>query len=277
MNSRNTHLMLYPPLSPEDREALRSAHRQLESPSLVARLTARLGSPVDAFLRGLPETWYAGFQTAVQAGLERTLELAIFSLDRAGSGPRGGTYHKALGALTGAASGLFGLPAVLAEMPVTSTLMLRAIADIARSEGEDLADPDTRLACMEVFALGGRTREDDAADIGYYGIRIALGAHLSRVPEQVLNQGIARWSPPGLVRFIADVAARFGVVVTEKTAVQMVPIVGAGAGGLINVLFMEHFEGMARAHFTIRRMERRYGAALVREEYARLSVSAGPR
>jgi hypothetical protein len=33
--------------------------------------------------------------------------------------------------------------------------MLRSIADIARSEGEDLADPETALVCAELFALGG--------------------------------------------------------------------------------------------------------------------------
>jgi hypothetical protein len=262
-------------LSPEDREALRRAHRQLEFPSFAARLTSKLGTPLEKFVRALPESWYDGLQSSLHASLERTLELAIFSLGREGNRRplRSSTYHKALGALAGAAGGLFGLPAILAELPVTSTIMLRAIADIARSEGEDLDDPDTRLACMEVFALGGRTREDDAADIGYYGVRIALGLHLSRVSEQALSQGIVRWSPPAMVRFVAEIAARFGIVVTEKAAFQMVPILGAGTGSLINLVFLEHFQDVARAHFTIRRLERRYGSDLMQAEYARLSRS----
>ena len=70
--------------------------------------------------------------------------------------------------------GFFGPLAVLAELPVTTTLMLRSIADIARSEGEDLADVQTRLACFQVFALGGRTRDDERAEIGYYGLRVSL-------------------------------------------------------------------------------------------------------
>ena len=33
--------------------------------------------------------------------------------------------------------------------------MLRSIGDVARSEGEDLADPETALACLQVFRFGG--------------------------------------------------------------------------------------------------------------------------
>jgi hypothetical protein len=263
-------------LSPEDREALRRAHRHLEHPSYAARLTSRLGRPIEKFFKTMPESWYEGFQNTARAGLQRTLEAAIFTLGDE-SRPRGRRrYHRVLGVLSGAAAGMFGLPAVLAELPVTTGLMLRSIADIARSEGEDLRDPEARLACMEVFALGGRSRDDDAADAGYYGMRLALAMHFTRVSEQVVSRGIVRWNPPGLVRFIAEVAARFGVVVTEKAALQMVPLLGAGTGGLLNLIFMEHFQDIARAHFTMRRLERIYGAELMRAEYDRLSRSDPP-
>lgn len=263
-------------LSPEDREALRRAHRHLEHPSYAARLTSRLGRPIEKFFKTMPESWYEGFQNTARTGLQRTLEVAIFTL---GDEPRPlpkRRYHKALGVLSGAAAGMFGLPAVLAELPVTTGLMLRSIADIARGEGEDLRDPEARLACLEVFALGGRSRDDDAADAGYYGMRLALAMHFTRVSEQVVSRGIVRWNPPGLVRFIAEVAARFGVVVTEKAALQMVPLLGAGTGGLLNLIFMEHFQDIARAHFTMRRLERTYGAELMRTEYDRLSRSDPP-
>lgn len=258
-------------LSPEDIDALRLAHRRLEYPSFAARLTHRIGAPISKFFQTLPETWYDQLQDSLHLSLCRTLDVAIFSLDKVPGRAASPRYHKALGALSGAAGGLFGLPSVLVELPVTSGIMLRSIADIARSQGEDLHDPETRLACMEVFALGGRSAEDDAADIGYYGIRLALGTHLTRVSERVVTQGIVRWHPPGLVRFIAEVAARFGVVVTQKTAMQMVPILGAGAGGLVNLIFMEHFQDIARAHFTMRRLERIYGVERMRSEYDRLT------
>ena len=43
------------------------------------------------------------------------------------------------------------------ELPVSTIIMLRSIADIARSEGEDLSDPESALSCVQVFALGGRS------------------------------------------------------------------------------------------------------------------------
>jgi hypothetical protein len=259
-------------LAPEDRETLWLAYRRLEHPSLAARLTSRLGGPIEKFFETLPSAWYRSLHGAVQASLKRALVVAIRSLgNEPAARPRGPRYHKALGVLSGAAGGLFGLPAVLAELPVTSTLILRSIADIARGEGEDLRDPRTRLACLEVFALGGRAKGGEAVDTGYYGVRFALGLHFSLIPDPVLGQGIARWTPPSLVRFIADVAARFGVVVTEKAAAQMVPLIGAGSGALINLIFIEHFQEIAQAHFALRRLERRYGPELVRAEYEALA------
>lgn len=260
-----------PSLTLQDREALLQAHRHLEYPSFAARITSKLGAPIEKLVKALPEPWNEGLQQVTHASLKRALSVAIYSLGKRPRKRRSNRYHKALGLLSGAAGGLFGLPAVVAELPITSTLMLRSIADIARSEGEDLDDPATRLACMEVFALGGRSKDDDAADAGYYGIRLALGMHFTRVSEQVVSRGIVRWNPPGVVRFVAEIAARFGVVVTEKTALQMVPILGAGTGSLINLIFMEHFQDIARAHFTMRRLERRYGAEFIEAEYGRLS------
>ncbi len=269
-------LLAGPPiLSAEDIEALRLAHRRLEYPGFAARMTSRIGAPIQRFFKALPETWHERLQTTLRASLEQTLEVAIVSLGKQRGGRGGGRLHKALGMLSGAAGGMFGLPAVLAELPVTSGIILRSIADIARSQGENLDDPETRLACMEVFALGGRSESDDSADIGYYGIRLALGTHLTRISERVATQGIVRLSPPGLVRFIAEIAARFGVVVTQKAALQMVPVLGAGTGSLINLVFIEHFQEIARAHFTMRRLERVYGSETMRAEYEKLTRSEG--
>jgi EcsC protein family len=74
-----------------------------------------------------------------------------------------------------------------------------------------------------------------------------------------------------LVRFIAQVASRFGVVVTQKVAAQTVPVVGALGGAAVNHAFIEHFQEVARGHFTVRRLERVYGKDVVRTEYERLA------
>jgi hypothetical protein len=255
----------------KDQQALMDAWQRLEHPSLAARLTSKLGVSIEKFFELLPDSWYSGMHAAIQRSLQKSLDVAIFSLGKQPERVRRRRYHKVISALSGAAGGVFGLPSVLAELPLTSTLILRSVADIARNEGEDLNSLETRLACMEVFALGGRSRADDAAETGYYGIRLALAMHFSTISERVAAQGIVKWSPPGLVRLIAEISARFGVVVTQKAAAQMVPVLGAATGAVVNLIFLEHFQEIARAHFTIRRLERAYGERIVRQEYLSLT------
>jgi hypothetical protein len=258
-------------LRPDDTLALKQAFLKLEHPSLAARLTSKLGLSIEKFFELLPDSWYSSLHDTMRRTLEKSLDAAILSLGPGTHQRWRRRYHKIFSACTGAAGGLFGLPSVLAELPLTSTIILRSVADIARDEGEDLSRLESRLACMEVFALGGRSQGDEAAETGYYGIRLVLAMHFSMISEQVTAQGIVKWSPPGLVRFIAEVAARFGVVVTQKAAVQMVPLLGAASGALVNLIFLEHFQDIARAHFTMRRLERIYGEALVRSEYQKLT------
>ena len=72
---------------------------------------------------------------------------------------------------------------------------------------------------------------------------------------------------PALVRLTSLLASRFGVVVSEKAAVQAVPIIGAATGALINTLFIEHFQNMARGHFIVRRLEKIHGAEPIKLIY----------
>jgi hypothetical protein len=148
--------------------------------------------------------------------------------------------------------------------------MLRSIADIARSEGEDIRDVRGQLACLEVFALGGYTNADDAAETGYFAIRSALASSVTEAARYLAQKGLLDKSAPALVRFISAIAARFGVVVSEKVAAMAVPVVGAAGGALVNSVFMKHFQDVARGHFTVRRLERKYGSELVREEYDKI-------
>ena len=148
--------------------------------------------------------------------------------------------------------------------------MLRSIGDVARSEGEDLAEPDTVLACLQVFALGGREGEVDAAESGYFAVRGMLAKSVAEAARFVAERGVLAEGAPVLVRFLAQVASRFGVVVTQKLAAQAVPVIGAIGGAAVNYAFIDHFQGLARAHFTVRRLERSYGKDAVRVAYERL-------
>jgi hypothetical protein len=145
--------------------------------------------------------------------------------------------------------------------------MLRSIAEIARSQGEHIHDPETRIACLEVFALGGETESDDAADTGYYGIRLALAWPVTHATHYVARHGLAAEGGPILASLVSAISTRFGVAVSQKMAAMAVPLIGAAGAATINLLFMAHFQEMARGHFVVRRLERKYGKELVQVAY----------
>jgi hypothetical protein len=150
------------------------------------------------------------------------------------------------------------------------SLMLRSIADIARSEGEDLSSLDTRLACVTVFALGGRTERDNATETAYYAVRAALTRALSEAAEFIAQRGIAEEGTPIVIRVMTNLASRFGIIVTDKMAAELVPILGALGGASINLVFIRHFQTAARGHFIVRRLERKYGGEFVKKEYEKV-------
>jgi hypothetical protein len=78
-----------------------------------------------------------------------------------------------------------------------------------------------------------------------------------------------------LVRLVSAIAARFGVLVSEEIAATAIPIVGAVSGSSLNIAFVRHFNNIARGHFTVRSLERKYGENRVREEFERISRSSG--
>lgn len=254
-------------LTPADLDRLRWATRHLEHPSLAARLMSIAGTPIEIAVKLLPRPLYRQVRAAADAVIGQAMEIAASSLrhDREAD-PRNGLY-RGLAAGSGAIGGFFGVYGLLIDLPIATTLMLRSIAEIARSEGEDLHSAEARMACLEVFALGGRSESDDAAEAGYYGIRLALALPVTQAARHIAEYGVSRPGAPVIVELIEAIAARFGVVVSEKAAAQLVPLLGAAGGAAINLVFMSHYQEMARGHFVVRALERRYGRELVQSSY----------
>jgi hypothetical protein len=255
--------------SAADQEALAVAVRHLEQPSLAGRLAALAGKPLGLMQRALPAAAATAVARIAKHALQRALDVALFSLGNTRF-VGGRKLHSGLACTSGAIGGAFGLPALAVELPVSTTIMLRAIAAIAREEGEDLADPRTGLACLEVFALGGPAADDNGAEMDYFAVRAMLARGLVEVADFAIDKGAIREGAPLLIKFMSKIASRFGVVVSQKLAAQAVAVVGALGGAAINLAFTEHFQDLARGHFTVRRLERVYGAELVRAEYERL-------
>jgi hypothetical protein len=257
-------------MTADDLAHLGSAIQSLEHPSLASRLASLFGKPVELIGTTLPPSATQIVSRATAAGLEMALNIALRTIRKI---PRAGSaiLHKALATASGAAGGAFGLTALPLELPVSTIIILRSVADIARSEGEDLSDPEAALACLQVFAFGGRPRSDDASESGYFAVRAVLAKSVSEAARYIAQHGALKEGSPILVKFVTQVATRFGVVVTQKAAAQALPIIGALGGAAVNYAFVEHFQDIARAHFTVRRLERIYGQDLVRREYDRLA------
>jgi len=120
--------------------------------------------------------------------------------------------HKALAAASGAAGGAFGLPTLPVELPISTIIMLRSIAAIARNEGEDPSDPEAALSCIQVFALGGRAGSADASESGYFAVRAMLAKSLTEAARFIAERGVIEEGAPVLVRFTSLVASRFSAV-----------------------------------------------------------------
>ena len=274
---RCLHVMAHEPvhvltgLTREERAELKRAKDILEHPGIAAKLAALAGSPVERGMKMLPSRWQSAVHEATQAALMKALDVAIKSLGTRRSSSASDRIHRFAVAASGAAGGAFGLPALTLELPVSTTLMLRSIADIAAAHGEDPRDPGTRLACLSVFALGStREASDDAAESGYFAVRSALATAVTEASKHLAQKGLAKGGAPALVRLVTLIGARFGVVVSEKAAAQAIPLLGAAGGALINTIFIGHYQDMARGHFTVRRLERLHGEIAVREAYEQL-------
>lgn len=254
----------------DDLRDLEQAVVLLEHASLVARLTDAVGQPIERFVDFLPAGASGRLHETVRAGLYRLLDVSVVTLKNRRRGRAANLGHKIAGGVTGAVGGFFGGAALAVELPVTTTLMLRSIADIARSQGEEVDSLETRLACLEVFALGGRSPADDGAETGYYAVRAALAKAVSDAAKHIAERGVTQRGAPVIARLISQIGSRFGVVVSEKIAAQAVPVIGALGGATINLLFIDHFQDVARGHFIVRRLERRHGAEEVRRQYGRI-------
>ena len=255
-----------PTLSPSQQQALRRAIDNLENQNFAAQLADYAGRPVERAMRLMPKAATSRLNKAVEAAILNCLDVAIRSIEprsKASPSPRAASL---LAGISGGISGFFGLAALPIELPVTTTIMLRSIADIARHHGEDLATLEARLACVEVFALGA-PRTGRRADFGYYASRALLGRLTADAATLFLERSAANLSAPVVGSLVSEIATRFGIVVSERSAASAIPVLGAVGGATVNLIFMNHFQRVACGHFAIRQLEREYGATVVRRLY----------
>lgn len=262
-----------PKLSVADAAVLVEAHRLLESPSLTIKISNMIGKPIDGLLGRLPDKATDVINSTIRSSLSGVVDAAAFTMkdDKAEASPK---LHKAGAAVAGALGGFFGFAALAVELPVSTTIMMRSVLDVARGEGFSIEDPEVRLACIEVFSFSGNaTDADDSAESGYYLARAALAEIMKQAGAELTGKAGNSVVGKAVAELIEKVAARLGVPLTEKLAAQAVPAIGAVAGATLNTMFTDFYQDMARGHFKIKKLEAKYGEEYVKQEYLKLNLS----
>lgn len=258
-------------ISENDLNDLKTAKALLENKGVANKITNLLGNPIQKSLDILPKNWNEKLSDITTSSLLKAADAAIFTMKNTPNEKSSNTLHKIATGASGALGGLFGIAGLSFELPITTTIMLRSVADIARSHGESISDTDTKFACLGVFALGGHSIDNKTLESGYYATKTVLSNSMKDLGRYITEQGIVQEGSPLFLKFISNIAERFGLQITEKVIAQSVPIIGAAGGAIINTIFMEHFQSMAEGHFTVRKLERKYGKDLIKKIYNTLT------
>ncbi|MCS1408536.1 MAG: hypothetical protein M2R45_01712 [Verrucomicrobia subdivision 3 bacterium] len=259
-------------LSPTELNELRRAKWVLENPSFAIRLANVIGLPIETGFAMLPKGWSHIVHRSVHLALNKTLRVAMKSLRNHAPLPSSDSLHRVIVGTSGAVGGAFGLASLPFELPLSTAVMLRSIADIARSEGYALNDVETHLACLAVFALGSRRTKERESENQYWIIRAGLARAVSEATTYLTNRGIVCETAPVMIRLVAAIAARFGVIVSEHVAAKAIPLVGAATGSAFNLVFINHFQRMARGHFVVKRLEKQYGVDTIESVYRSIAM-----
>lgn len=209
------------------------ARRHARAGNLGIQVLNIIGGRAEALLEQLPENVRGRLEGSTHQALEAAMGAAQRSRGVVGNQP--GWLNRAVTTATGAVGGFGGLPGALAELPITTTILLRAIQDVAGEYGFDPAEEAVRFDCVQVFAAAGPLDHDDGADMAFLTVRVA-------VTGQTMQALIAR------------VAPRLGAVLGQKLAAQTVPVLGAAAGAATNFAFTSYYQQMAHVHFGLRRL-----------------------
>ncbi len=272
-------------MSPDDLISLMKAKREMEDIGIAMKTLNKVGGSIETGLKRIPSKQQQWLQSKVNETLLLLVKSNLATMQKGNifKKPSSATY-KALVTSTGALSGVFGSATGLgtavftSELIISTKFIMRSIMDIARSEGEDLYDPETQMACLQVFALGGDSKDDDGLETSYYTTRYVMDSAVKNATSYITKNGISglnkllAGSSNPLLKLISSIASRFTIQVSEKFVAQAVPLIGAAGGGSINFMFIHHFQKMARAHFTIRRLERKYGQNTVKQKYIEVAV-----
>ncbi|NNE52433.1 MAG: EcsC family protein [Sulfitobacter sp.] len=205
------------------------------------RAAGGLGMSVLNLIGGSAESLIDQLPKAVRQNLEEATVRALSQAMKAAHSSRSyvpdqkGWLNQAVTSAMGAVGGAGGLPTALAELPVTTTLLLRVIQGVAVEHGFDAEAENVQFDCVQVFAAAGPLSADDGADLGFMSARLTL-------------------SGKAMHAVVAKVAPKLAVVMGQKLAAQAVPVLGAVAGAATNYAYTNYYQEMAHVHFGLRKL-----------------------
>ncbi|MFC6637280.1 EcsC family protein [Sulfitobacter sp. JBTF-M27] len=192
-----------------------------------------IGGSAENLIDQLPQGVRGNLEKATVAALNQAMRAAHSS--RAVVPDQKSWLNQAVTTAMGAAGGAGGLPTALAELPVTTTLLLRVIQGVAVEHGFDPDAENVQFDCVQVFSAAGPLSGDDGTDLGFLSARVAL-------------------SGKAMQAVIHKIAPRLAVVLGQKLAAQAVPVLGAVAGAATNYAYTSYYQDMAHVHFGLRKL-----------------------
>ncbi len=239
--STESHFPWLHKATPDEQAFVREALSFFENPGAVHQGLAFLGRPIEAMSEKLPDR----AKKIIEMSTDRALNMALKSALKLEKSPK--LPHRPLAAAIGGIGGFFGWAGLAADLPLTTVLILRGIADQAKQHGFDLGSRETQLECLSVFGMGAReSSSDDAMNSSYFASRAAI------------TKVLADSSAAALQKLVAQIALRFKMRVSQKALAEAIPLAGAVGGAGINYLFMDFFIKTADYHFGIRALEKKY-------------------
>ncbi|MEZ5725047.1 MAG: EcsC family protein [Paracoccaceae bacterium] len=232
--------VVLPPITDETvlKEVDRLARRYVEARGLAMDILDRVGGGGEQLIQRLPDFMRKRIDGAVATALNRTFRLA--SASRGVLRDRGDWFNRLGTTAAGAIGGAAGITGAIVELPITVTILLRAILEIADEHGLDTESDEIRAEALRIFATGGPLEEDDGTDTALLAARLAISG-------RTLQSLVTRFAPQIATRMLTKIGA------------QAVPVLGAFAGAGINYTFARYYQELARVQFGLLRLSNETG------------------
>lgn len=181
-----------------------------------------------------------------------------------------GAEGAVLGGATTLAEGIPGAQLVIPSLILTDitssmTLLSRHTCRVATAYGYS-----SKKAENVPHLVAAMAPQSENADEGYLTLKTAVvtsiresGQFMARTASVMLDRQLLEREAPQMIRLIAYVADRLGVVITQKELGILVPIAGAVLNSSINVAFQQVGHQTAKDYFRRLILEDRYGDELV--------------